>query len=71
MDRFAARRRVLLRRRMKRRALGKVDTGCRRYETRPCLCHHSRNIQQVIEMSVRHQNRVRLWREMAQSIVDA
>ena len=40
-------------------------------ETRPCLCHHSRNIQQVIEMSVRHQNRVRFWREMTQSIVDA
>ena len=29
------------------------------------------NIQQVIEMSVRHQNRVRFWREMTQSIVDA
>ena len=62
MDRFAARRRVLLRRRLKRRrpaVSGKVDTGCRRNETRPCLRHHSRNIQQVIEMSVRHQNRVR------------
>ena len=52
----------------------KVDTGCGRNETRPCLRHHSRNIQQVIEMSVRHQNRVRpavAGGEMTQSIVDA
>src|SRR6185369_16648710 len=54
-------------------ALSKVDTGVRRNEMRPCLCHHSRNIQQMVEMSVRHQNRVHpaiAGSEMTQSIVD-
>src|SRR5262249_45197785 len=53
---------------------GKVNTGCRCYETRMCLCHYSRDIQEVIEVSVRYQNRVDVRRrsgEMTQSIVDS
>ena len=33
-------------------------------EPRPCLRHHNRNIQQVIKMSVRHQNGVRRRRRL-------
>ena len=53
------------------RAFDKVDTGCGRNQTPPCLCHYNGDIEQVIEMSVRHQNRVWVWRELAQSIIDA
>jgi len=53
------------------RAFGKLDTGCGRDQTPLCLCHYNRDIEQVIEMSVRHQNGVCFWRESAQSIIDA